>query len=222
MGVDLYPNDVPVTATTQSIITRFGNMENEDLAKVGEKCALAGRLMAIRNFGKAAFVSVQDRDGRIQGYIARDRVGKDTYTVFKKFDVGDIVFISGGLLKTKTGELTVDADEIRLLSKAVKPLPEKWPRPHRCRGPIPSETPRSYYESEGLKRSSYRRSRIITLIRDFMQERDFLEVETPMMHPMAGGAVARPFKTYHNTLDMDLYLRIAPELYLKLTNCRRT
>ncbi|MBW2651288.1 MAG: lysine--tRNA ligase, partial [Deltaproteobacteria bacterium] len=110
MGIDLYPNDVKVTATTKSIIDRFGDMDNEGLEGVEEKFALAGRLMAIRNFGKAAFVSIQDREGRIQGYIARDKVGKDIYPVFKKFDVGDIVFISGGLLKTRTGELTIDAD----------------------------------------------------------------------------------------------------------------
>ena len=116
LGVDLYPNNVRVTATTKSVIDRFGDMDNEELKGIEEKFALAGRLMAIRNFGKAAFVSIQDRDGRIQGYIARDKVGKDIYPIFKKFDVGDIVFISGGLLKTRTGELTIDAGEIRLLS----------------------------------------------------------------------------------------------------------
>ncbi|MBA7581288.1 Lysine--tRNA ligase [subsurface metagenome] len=126
MGVDLYPNDVTITATTKSVIDRFGDMDNEKLTGVEEKFALAGRLKAERNFGKAAFVSIQDKEGRIQGHIARGRVGKDRYSIFKKFDVGDIVFVSGGLLKTRTGELTVDADDIRLLSKAVRPLPEKW------------------------------------------------------------------------------------------------
>jgi len=175
---------------------------------------LAGRLMAIRNFGKAAFVNIHDRDGRIQGYIARDKVGKDIYSIFKKFDVGDIIFISGSLLKTRTGELTVDADEIRLLSKSVRPLPEKW---HGLTD-VEARYRQRHLDlimNPAVKEVFYTRSRIIKLIRDFMQERDFLEVETPMMHPMAGGAVARPFKTYHNTLDMELYLRIAPELYLK-------
>ncbi|MBW2595244.1 MAG: lysine--tRNA ligase [Deltaproteobacteria bacterium] len=214
MGVDLYPNDVKVTATTKSIIDRFGDMDNEGLEGVEEKFALAGRLMAIRNFGKAAFVSIQDREGRIQGYIARDKVGKDIYPVFKKFDVGDIVFISGGLLKTRTGELTIDADEIRLLSKSVRPLPEKW---HGLTD-VEARYRQRHLDlimNPAVKEVFYMRSRIIKIIRDFMQERGFLEVETPMMHPLAGGAVARPFKTYHNTLDMDLYLRIAPELYLK-------
>ncbi|MBW2544216.1 MAG: lysine--tRNA ligase [Deltaproteobacteria bacterium] len=214
MGIDLYPNDVKVTATTKSIIDRFGDMDNEGLEGVEEKFALAGRLMAIRNFGKAAFVSIQDREGRIQGYIARDKVGKDIYPVFKKFDVGDIVFISGGLLKTRTGELTIDADEIRLLSKSVKSLPEKW---HGLTD-VEARYRQRHLDlimNPAVKEVFYMRSRIIKLIRDFMQERGFLEVETPMMHPLAGGAVARPFKTYHNTLDMDLYLRIAPELYLK-------
>jgi len=214
MGVDLYPNDVRVTSTTQSVVDRFGDMDNEKLEEIKETFALAGRLMAIRNFGKAAFVNIQDRDGRIQGYVARDTVGKEAYSIFKKFDVGDIVFISGGLLKTKTGELTINAGEIRLLSKSIRPLPEKW------HGLTDVET---RYRQRHLdlimnppvKKVFQTRSRIIQLLRDFMQKRDFLEVETPMMQPMAGGAVARPFKTYHNTLDMTLYLRIAPELYLK-------
>ncbi|MBW2675263.1 MAG: lysine--tRNA ligase [Deltaproteobacteria bacterium] len=214
MGVDLYPNDVTITATTQSLIDRFGDMDNEDLTGIEEKFALAGRLMAVRNFGKAAFVSIQDREGRIQGYIARDKVGRDSYTIFKKFDVGDIVFVSGGLLKTRTGELTVDAAEIRLLSKAVRPLPEKWHGLTDVEARY-RQRPIDLIMNPGVKEVFYVRSRVIKLIRDFMQDRDFLEVETPMMHPMAGGAVARPFKTYHNTLDMDLYLRIAPELYLK-------
>ncbi len=214
MGVDLYPNDVNITTTTKSVIARFDGMDNEGLLGVEEKVALAGRLMAVRNFGKAAFISIQDRDGRIQGYIARDKVGKDSYGIFKKFDVGDIVFLSGGLLKTKTGELTVDADEIRLLSKAVLPLPEKWHGLTDVEARY-RQRPLDLIMNPNVKEVFYARSRIIRLIRDFMQDRDFLEVETPMMHPMAGGAVARPFKTYHNTLDMDLFLRIAPELYLK-------
>ena len=213
-GVDLYPNDVKVTATTREIIDRFGDMDNEELNKIKDKFSLAGRLMAIRNFGKAAFVSIQDRDGKIQGYVARDKVGSDVYTIFKKFDIGDIIFISGGLLKTRTGELTVEAVEIRLLSKSLKPLPEKW---HGITD-VEARYRQRHLDlimNPSVKETFYTRSRIIKLIRDFMQQRDFLEVETPMMHPMAGGAVARPFKTYHNTLDMDLFLRIAPELYLK-------
>jgi len=214
MGIDLYPNDVTVTATTTSLIDRFGGMDNDELAGMEETFALAGRLMAVRNFGKAAFISIQDRSGRIQGYIARDRVGEGSYAVFKKFDVGDIVFVSGGLLKTKTGELTVDAAEIRLLSKAMRPLPEKWHGLTDVEARY-RQRPLDLIMNPGVKEVFYTRSRIIQLMRAFMQERDFLEVETPMMQPMAGGAVARPFKTYHNALDMNLYLRIAPELYLK-------
>ncbi|MBN2397215.1 MAG: lysine--tRNA ligase [Deltaproteobacteria bacterium] len=214
MGIDLYPNDVTVTATTTSLIERFGDMDNDELAGMEERFALAGRLMAVRNFGKAAFINIQDRGGRIQGYIARDKVGEGSYSVFKKFDVGDIVFVSGGLLKTKTGELTVDADEMRLLSKAVRPLPEKWHGLTDVEARY-RQRPLDLIMNPGVKEVFYTRSRIIQLMREFMQERDFLEVETPMMQPMAGGAVARPFKTYHNALDMNLYLRIAPELYLK-------
>jgi lysyl-tRNA synthetase class 2 len=213
-GIELYPNDAKVTATAKTVLKRFGTMDNEELNRVEEKFALAGRLMAVRNFGKSSFVNIQDRDGNIQAYVARNKVGETTYSLFKKLDIGDMVFVSGRPFKTKTNELTIEADEVRLLSKAVRPLPEKW------HGLTDIET---RYRQRHLdlimnpkvKNVFYMRSRIIALIRDFMQKRDFLEVETPMMHPIAGGAMAQPFRTYHNALGMDFYLRIAPELYLK-------
>ncbi len=213
-GIDLYPNDVKVTATTEEVLTRFGDMEGDALTQLNEKFTLAGRLMAARKFGKAAFVNIQDRKGKIQAYIKKDTVGGNAFSLFKRLDIGDIISVTGKVFKTKTGELTVEAKEIRLLSKAMNPLPEKW------HGLTDIET---RYRQRHLdlivnpkvREAFYTRSRIIQLMRKFMDDRDFLEVETPMMQPVAGGAMARPFKTYHNALGMDFYLRIAPELYLK-------
>lgn len=213
-GIDLYPNDIKASSTTVELAERFGGMENEGLEKITEEFSVAGRIMARRDFGKASFITVQDRKGRIQAYLRKDRLDEKEFSVFKRLEIGDIVWVSGRVFKTRTKELTIETSGFRLLAKAIRPFPEKW---HGL-----TDTEIRYRQryldlivNPDVKRVFETRSRIIQLIREFMLKRDFVEVETPMMQPMAGGAMAKPFKTFHNALGMDFYLRIAPELYLK-------
>src|SRR5690606_27159301 len=174
----------------------------------------AGRMLAKRVMGKASFVKLQDRSGQIQVFVQRERLGEALYADFKKWDVGDILAASGELFKTNTGELSVNAAELRLLVKSLRPLPEKW------HGIVDPELKvRQRYVDLIVNAETRRvfeiRSRLIRFLRAFLDAHDFTEVETPMMHPIPGGAAARPFETHHHALDMTLYLRIAPELYLK-------
>jgi lysyl-tRNA synthetase, class II len=209
-----FPNDFRREHLAADLHAAWGNLENEALEPRHVAVAVAGRMMLKRVMGKASFATIQDTSGRIQLYVQRDGVGEAVYEAFKHWDLGDIVGARGTVFKTKTGELSVKVTEMRLLAKALRPLPEKFhgladqEQKYRQRyvDLITSEEAREVFRV---------RTRVIQAIREYMVERGYLEVETPMMHPIPGGASARPFVTHHNALDMDLYLRIAPELYLK-------
>ncbi len=209
-----FPNDVHRNALADELHATYGGHEAEHLVEEDVEVAVAGRMLVKRVMGKASFIKLQDRSGQIQVRVERDRLPEGTYAGFKRWDVGDILMARGSLFKTQTGELTVMADEIRLVTKSLRPLPEKW------HGLSDQEIRyRQRYVDLIMNESSreifLKRSAIVQYMRAFLDSQDFLEVETPMMQVTPGGAIARPFSTHHNALDMQLYLRIAPELNLK-------
>jgi lysyl-tRNA synthetase class 2 len=209
-----YPNDFRRNSLASQLHQTFATHEDESLREEHVRVAVAGRMLVKRVMGKASFIKLQDRSGQIQIRLERDRLPDGVYQAFKKWDVGDIVGTTGELFRTKTGELTVMGDEVRLLTKSLRPLPEKW------HGLSDQETRyRQRYVDLIINESSRNifqvRSQIVTYMRSFLEAADFLEVETPMLQSTPGGANARPFKTHHNALDMQLYMRIAPELNLK-------
>jgi len=212
-NINLFPNDFVVTHTTADIL-KIIQRAPESLSVDEPIFAAAGRMMAINRFGKTAFIRFRDRSGQLQAYLRKDRIGNEAYSLFKQLDVGDFVGLTGGMFRTKTGEWTLFVQEMRLLCKAIRPLPEKF---HGLRDPEKRYRQRylDLVMNEEVRDLFRKRSQIIQEIRNFFLARDFLEVETPMMQPIPGGAEAEPFKTYHNALAMDLFLRIAPELYLK-------
>ena len=209
-----FPNYFRRTHFSYDLHIKHDGSKKEDLEKSAIYTSVSGRVMAKRVMGKASFIKLQDMTGQIQVRMERDRLPEGLYQEFKKWDVGDILGVSGALFKTNTDELTVRAEQAELLTKSLRPLPEKF------HGLSDRETRyRQRYVDLIMNEDSRMvftlRSKIITYIRSFMDERSFLEVETPMMHSIPGGAIAKPFETHHNTLDMKLYLRIAPELFLK-------
>jgi lysyl-tRNA synthetase class 2 len=213
-GHRAYSNDFKPTHTITAIVGTFSEASDEQLRAGPKNLAIAGRIMAIRRMGKASFFHMQDRRGRLQVYVQQNQVGEAAYALFRTLDIGDIVAVSGHLFRTRTRELTLEARELRLLTKCLRPLPEKW---HGL-ADVEARYRQRYVDlmvNPEVREVFEKRSRIVRHLRRFFEERDFLEVETPMMQAIPGGAAARPFVTHHNTLDMELYLRVAPELFLK-------
>ncbi len=213
-GVDLFPYSFPWTHSVLEVVSQFASKTKEELEANPVEVRVPGRIMAIRRMGRATFFHIANSQARLQGYLREDVVGEEAYELFDLFDIGDIVGLEGSLFRTRTGELTVLVKKFKLLAKCYHPLPEKW---HGLQD-VELRYRRRYLDlimNQEVTQVFLLRSRMIALIRRFFDERGYVEVETPMMHPIPGGAAARPFKTFHNALGIELYLRIAPELYLK-------
>lgn len=209
-----FPNGFKRDTVATDLHKKYGHQSKEALAQFSDTFKLAGRIMLRRIMGKASFMTIQDMSGRIQIYVRKDALAADVYEAFKHWDLGDIVAVEGTVFKTNTGELSLHATQIQLLTKALRPLPDKF---HGL-ADLEQRYRQRYLDlmmNEKTRKVFQIRSQVVAFIRDYLTDKAFIEVETPMMQTLAGGAMARPFKTYHHALEREMFLRIAPELFLK-------